>query len=419
MIKLAWRNIWRNPRRSLITMASVFFAVFFSTVMSSMTEGVWEKMIENTLRTQTGHIQIHQKGYWDDKVIDNFMTIDSTQLFRLETLNNIENVSPRVETFAMASFDLASKGVAVVGISPEKEAEKSNLPIRLVKGSYLTETDDGVLIGKGLSNYLKVNIGDTLAFIGQGYHGTSAAGLFPVRGILTMFTNDMDNSVVYITLLAAQKLIDMPDGYSGILIAVKDNRQLDKTMMAVGQALIKGNSTDSLRTGNKLRLATNNCEIMSWHFTMERLMQTAESDKAFSKVVLFILYLIVGFGILGTVIMLTNERKLEFNVMISLGMQRWRLALTVMTELLMMTFFGVILALMATIPLTHIFAAHPIELTGEIGKMYSDMGMEPIMPASTAPSIFVKQIIIVLTISILTTIYPIRKILKHDIANRL
>jgi ABC-type lipoprotein release transport system permease subunit len=369
--------------------------------MTSQTEGVWEKMIDDTLRTQTGHIQIHGKGYWDDKAIDNFMTMEAETLARLTVIDNVENVSPRVETFAMASFGSVSKGIAVIGISPEAETGKSNLPVRLLEGDYLSETDDGILIGKGLSKYLNVGAGDTLALIGQGYHGASAAGLFPVRGILNLIVAEMDNGMAYISLSAAQQFIDMPNGYSGILVAVKNNSRLDETIQSVEQAV-----------------GTQTLDVFSWHFTMERLLQTAESDKAFSKIMMYILYLIVGFGILGTVIMMTNERKREFGVMISLGMQRSRLAMVVATEILLMALLGVILAIVVTVPIIHLFAAHPIELTGGMAKMYTDMGMEPVMPMSTAPVNFIKQIIVIAVLTALATIYPVKKILRLKTTER-
>jgi ABC-type lipoprotein release transport system permease subunit len=398
---MAWRNIWRNRRRAIITIASVFFAVFFATLMTCLTEGTWGKMIENTLRTQTGHIQIHGKGYWDDKITDNFMSMDAETLSRLEKIDNIENVSPRIETFAMASSGTLSKGIALIGISPEKEAAKSNLPVRLAQGKYLDETDDGILIGEGLSKLLKVGVGDTLALIGQGYHGASAAGLFPVRGILKFMTEDMNNGMAYMTLQAAQQFIDMPDGYSGILIALKNNNRLDETIEKTEQTV----DTQAL-------------DVLSWHFTMERLLQTAESDKAFAKLILFILYLIVGFGILGTVIMMTNERKREFCVLISLGMHRLKLKSVVVTELLIMSLSGIVLAVVLTIPLAQWFAAHPIELSGEIATVYADFGMEPVMPMSTEPVIFVTQAVIVFLFACLTMIYPIRKIRKLKITEK-
>ncbi|MDR2469326.1 MAG: ABC transporter permease, partial [Tannerella sp.] len=237
MWKLAWRNIWRNKRRAIITIASVFFALFFCSLMTCISDGTWDKMIDNTLRTQTGHIQIHGKEYWDDKIIDNFMTENVETIARLGALENVENVSPRVETFAMSSFGAQSKGIALIGISPAQEAEKSNLPVRLIRGNYLTENDEGILIGEGLGDYLKADTGDTLAFIGQGYHGASAAGLFPIRGILRMLIGDADNGMAYMTLSAAQQFIDMPDGYSGILIAVKNNARLDETIHAVEETV--------------------------------------------------------------------------------------------------------------------------------------------------------------------------------------
>jgi ABC-type lipoprotein release transport system permease subunit len=397
MLKLAFRNIFRNRRRSIITMASVFFAILVCSLMTCQTEGVWEKTIDNTLRTQTGHIQIHAKGYWDDKVIDNFMTLDAARLAHLASIDNVDNVSPRVEVFAMASFGVVSKGIAVVGISPDAEAGKSNLPVRLTAGDYLSDADDGILIGKGLSNYLKVNVGDTLALIGQGYHGASAVGLFPVRGILNLIVAGMNNGMAYITLPAAQQFIGMPDGYSGILIAVNDNGRLDATIRAVEQAVDADAQT---------------LDVYSWHFTMERLLQTAESDKAFTKIMMYILYLIVGFGIMGTVVMMTNERRREFVVMVSLGMQRGRLAVVVATEILMMTLVGVALALVVTVPIVHFMAAHPIEFTGEMAQMYIEMGLEPVLPMSTASIHFIKQVIVIVVLTALATIYPTKKVLS-------
>ena len=423
MLRLAWRNLWRNRRRTLITMASVFFAVFLCIVYTSILTGAWDRMMDNMIVTQAGHIQIYGKEFWNDKVIDNFMLADSATLTQLETINNIANVSPRVETFAMVSFGTTLKGVAVFGVSPEKEKQKSNLPSRLVAGEYLTETDGGILIGEGLSKYLKSGIGDTLALIGQGYHGASAAQLFVIRGILKFMTIEMDNTIAYITLTSAQSFIDMPDGYSGILISITDNKKLDEVISVVSSLINSpittgnGISENSALQTTRYTLNADNYAVYPWQFTMVRLLETSESDKAFSTLIMYILYVIVGFGILGTVIMMTNERKREFCIMISLGMSRIRLAAVIAVELLMMILIGVALAFIVTLPVAHWFAAHPIEITGEMGEMYATYGMEPVLPMSTRPYIFVNQIINVLIIAILTVIYPVNKILRLKINN--
>jgi ABC-type antimicrobial peptide transport system permease subunit len=151
---------------------------------------------------------------------------------------------------------------------------------------------------------------------------------------------------------------------------------------------------------------------------MERMLQTAKSDQAFSNFIMFILYVIVGFGILGTIIMMTNERKREFCTMISLGMPRKKLATVIATELLFMSLIGILLAFVVTIPMTHWFAAHPIAMSGEMADTFVQFGMEPFLPMSIKPSIFVNQMITVLLIALFTVTYPAYKILKLKIANK-
>ena len=426
MIRISWRNIWRNRRRALITMASVFFAAFFSILMICFQGGAFSKMIDNTLRTQAGHIQIHAKGYWEEKITENFMFMDAATLLYMERIPNIDNVSPRLETFALAASETNSKGIALVGISPQKEAVKSNLPSRVKKGVYLTETDDGVLIGEGVAKYLNVTVGDTLALIGQGYHGASAAGLFPIRGIVKLITNEMDNGVAYLTLPSVQFFMDMPDGYSGVLISIINNKRLDETMRDICEHLFltgkdlsltgkEDPENQQIKVENQIWEA-GGYEVLPWHFTMERLLETEKSDRMIGVVVIFILYVIVGFGILGTVVMLTNERRHEFCVLISIGMTRLRLSATIVCELLIMSFIGVFLAYGVTLPIAHWFHAHPIQVTGGMAEMFIDYGMEPLLPLSIEPSIFTNQITTVLVIVALTLIYPVRKIMKLKIS---
>jgi ABC-type lipoprotein release transport system permease subunit len=370
--------------------------------MSSYQLGTWEQMIDNTLRTQAGHVEIHGAGYWDDKIIDNFMTMDAATISQISRLDNIDNVSPRVETFALASFGNTTKGIAVVGISPANEAKKSNLPAHIVKGSYLSEADDGIIVGEELASYLKVAVGDTVAFLGQGHFGASAAGLFPVRGIFHFALGELNRGVAYTSLPTAQSFIDMPNGYSGILITLKDDKLLDTSIEQIKEIAADAGSD----------------EVYPWRFTMQRLLQTAESDMAFSKLMIFILYLIVGFGILGTVIMLTNERKKEFRTMISLGMQRGKLALAVATELLLMAFIGVLVGLAISYPIALYFHINPIQLTGDMAIMMTDNGMEPVMPTSIDASIFVSPIVVALVIVLITASYPLSKIKRISLTEK-
>ncbi len=399
-IVLPWRNIWRNKRRSFITIASVFFAVFFCVIMLSFANGIWNHVIDQTLRTQAGHIQIHLKGYWNDKVIDNFMEMDSATISAIEALDEVAYTSPRVETFVMASTEKTTKPCALVGIDPARENRMSSLAKHIVAGNYLASNDDGILIGKSLSEYLKLAVGDTIALIGQGYHGNSAAGLFVVRGILDIPTPDIDARFIYTSLSKAQHFISFPNGESGLLITLKDENNMTVAVKKITTVI-----------------DTNRYEVLTWKVTMEKLLSQATSDKAFSKLIMLILYVIVGFGILSTFIMLANERQREFALVLALGMNRGRLIRSVLLELLLMTILGVVAAIVVTIPIIMYFYYHPIALTGNLADTMAQYGMQSILPMDASPLIWISQTIIIVMITCVMAIYPIQKIRKLNIVN--
>jgi ABC-type lipoprotein release transport system permease subunit len=232
-------------------------------------------------------------------------------------------------------------------------------------------------------------------------------------------TAEMDNSMSYVTLQAAQQFIDMPDGYSGVLISIKNNNKLNETMSVIGRKLsvisFQLSGSCEKNTENR-KLTTENYDVLSWHLTMQRLLQTSESNRAFLILIMGILYLIVGFGILGTVIMMTNERLREFSVMISLGMSRMRLAAVVSVELLIKSLIGATAAILVTLPMAYWFSKYPIRLSGEVASALEQFGMEPILPFAEEPSIFINQVITILVISLITLVYPVRKILKMKLS---
>ena len=149
---------------------------------------------------------------------------------------------------------------------------------------------------------------------------------------------------------------------------------------------------------------------------MERLLKTGESNRAFLVLIMGILYVIVGFGILGTVIMMTNERIREFCVLISLGMSRIRLSVVIAVELLIKSLIGAMLAIAVTLPLTLWFAAHPIPLSGELADTMIQFGIEPLLPMAVHSFIFTNQVATILCISLIAVIYPVRKILRLNLS---
>ena len=138
LFKIAWRNIWRNKRRTLITVASIMFALFFAIIMRGFGKGSYAKMKQNAIEAYSGYLQIQKKGYWDDKNINNSFTIDSELLDQFEARSEVKNLIPRLESFSLASSGEATKGAVIMGIDPESENKMSEIANYLSEVEYLS-----------------------------------------------------------------------------------------------------------------------------------------------------------------------------------------------------------------------------------------------------------------------------------------
>jgi ABC-type lipoprotein release transport system permease subunit len=201
LLKLAWRNLWRNKKRSIITISSITIAVFLAVFMRSMQLGAYQNMIKNVVGSYVGYVQIHAIGYWDEQTLDNALTVTPDLLNTVESENGVENVLERIESFALGSANDETKGVMIQGIDIEKEQQMVDWNKRLVKGQLFSKNDRDIILAKGVAKFFKVNVGDTIIFIGQGYHGMSAAGKFKICGIVDMKSPKINNMSVFISKL--------------------------------------------------------------------------------------------------------------------------------------------------------------------------------------------------------------------------
>ena len=225
---LAWRNLWRNKRRTLITLAAVFMAVFFSSFMTGMQEGTYSNMINNIVKFYSGYIQIHQKDYWETKSINDIFTPTDSLYQTINSVDGITSYTTRLESYSLISSGENTKGAAVMGIDPEKENAITNLSHWVDTGKYLTAEDNGVLIAVNLAKNLDVSIGDTLTLLSQGYHGMSAYGIYPVRGILKFPNPELNNMAIYMTIDNARSFFSAPGMASSIVIMVSNYNKVDK-----------------------------------------------------------------------------------------------------------------------------------------------------------------------------------------------
>jgi ABC-type lipoprotein release transport system permease subunit len=399
-IKLAWRNIWRNKRRTLITAASIFFGVVLSSLMSSMQEGSYAQYIKTIVNFYSGYIQVHQKGYWNDKVINNSFEFSALKS-KLGQVKRITESTPRLENFALASSQDITKGVMVIGISPKEENRITNLSKRIIKGHYLVPGDDGVVLGSELAHYMTLKVNDTIVLLSQGYHGVSAAGKYPVRGIIKQPSPELDRTVAYMDIANCQQLYSAEGMLTSMIIMVNDSKEV----MPVKNELIAKLGGDF--------------EVMDWKEINSILIKQIDSDRASGIIIKGVLYMVIAFGIFGTVMMMTAERRKEFGVLVAIGMQRYKLGYILLMETIMLGLVGVVSGIIASLPVTWYFTLHPIPLTGQAAETMSQMGFEPIMSFSMTPSVFYNQAITIFIFTIIIGLYPILNISRLMISKAL
>lgn len=389
--KLAWRNLWRNRRRTLITMASIIMAVFLSIALNSMQEGSWDKMLDNIISQYTGYGQIHSQAYWEDKSLNHAMpewTIDSLS----DAPDNLEALVPRLESFSLLASDEKTLGGKVVGIDPVKEDQLTGLQEKMIAGEYLTADDQSVIVSSRLAENLLVDVGDTLILLGQGYHGVSAVGKYAVKGIVKYNSPDLDKTMLLLPLKEAQHLFGAYGLVTSHVLHLKNPTHHTKTVQALNE------------------ITSDTYEVMTWEELMPDLVQAIQADKGGNYIMQFIIYLIIGFGIFSTILMMTAERTKEFGVLLAIGMKRWRLKLMVTFELLWLALLGVLIGALITLPMVLYLAANPIYPGGEMSAMFEEYGLEPVYVMSTDPAIFYNQVFLILGITALVLIYPILKL---------
>lgn len=396
LLNLAWKNLWRNKQRTLITMAAVFFAVILTTVVSSLQKGVFQNLIQNLVSFYSGYIQVHKKGYWNEQILENTFRQDAETERKIRTDPLITGIAPRLESFALAASIELTKGCLVVGMVPEEENKVTRLREKLVNGNYLQPEDESVLISEGLSRRLKLRLGDTLVLIGQGYHGATAAGKFPVKGILRFGSPELNNKTVFLPLRATQTLYSAENQLSSYVLSVSNPDNLDKI-------------TERVRY-----LIGDQYEVMKWEEMMPDIKQHIRTDTASMSIIAGVLYILVCFGIFGTLLMMMVERRFELGMLVAVGMKKIWLCLLMLAESVFTVLSGCVLGILASVPLVIYLKVNPITFSGKMAEIYERFGFEPIFPASTDPEIFLNQALIILLLALLLSLYPVVKVLQLD-----
>lgn len=400
-IKLAWRNLWRNRRRSIIAISSIIFSVLLASWMRSMQEGSYDSMIENVVKFYSGYLQVQDTAYWEERTLENSMEASPELMQEIENLKDVTLVSHRLESFALAANHQHSKPAMVLGIEPEAEDRITAISKKIKEGRFLKNEEQGVVLGKGLADFLNLTVGDTLVMIGQGFHGVSANGLFPITGIMEHPNQEFDKRLVLLDIETAREFYSAYGLSTSLVIMTGDHYQVDHLKTEIGGLL------------------TPEKTVLTWIEMQPEIEQLIQSDRASGIIMLGILYLVIAFGMFSVIMMMVKERRREFGVIHAVGMKKRKMAIVVVFETLFIGIIGCTAGLIVSYLFCLWFYHNPIPLTGEMATATVQYGMEPYMFFSIQPSLFYNQMILVFFISLFIAIFPVYNIYRLKITSAL
>ncbi len=396
VFRLAWRNIWRQPRRTWLTTGAMMFSNMLLVFMISLQFGMYGLMIDNTLQAFTGHLQIQAPGYIDDQkmrqTVDDIVPLADSLRSHFES----DSIAARATAFALVSSEERSYGIAVVGVEPNFERNVSTLPGLVKEGRFLGESEAAeIIIGAALARNLRVVLGDELTLIGSGRDGSFAAVVVNIVGIFDSGIADFDRSIAEIPLGLLQDVFYMDGSGHHIVINLPliDDVPIVKkqveALLPVGQDLV----------------------VHDWDALQPGLKQAIKADISSAFFMYGILVILVAFSVLNTQLMSVLERTHEFGIVMSLGLTPGRLGRLVLLETAIMGFLGLLLGALLGALLTWYFSIN--------GFTYP--GMEEMTANFNLPSRFYPQIsilslmigpVVVFLFTILAAVYPALRLHK-------
>jgi ABC-type lipoprotein release transport system permease subunit len=407
LVKVGWRNLWRNPRGTLLTALALGLGLTLLLVSLGLLDGGHEQMIANAVRFGTGHVVIQAPGYQDtgsQALLLPARVVSATEAY-LQTVamrHVVRGVSPRLLASGLLSSAANADGVRLMGVIPKQERTVSLIPQRIVEGDYLNdEQQPGVVIGVDLARKLAVKVGSKIVLMTQMLQpadpdATDAGGgemqstQLRVSGIFRTGVQAIDAHIIQVPLPEAQALLGVPDQVTQVAILLEQEE--DSLMVAEGL---------------RKHLTGVPVEILPWREAIPTLAQLFLLDDAFNYVMNGVVLAVVGLGILNTILMRVLERRYEFGLLSALGLRPVQLAVMVIGESLALTAVSLALGLVLGLGVQHYFATHGLDLRWFFkSSLPAALVFDPIIYARLSPTRITSSVWIVFLAATVISLYP-------------
>ena len=391
---LAWRNVWKNKRRTVLTLLTIMVGTAMIIFMRALQDGGYAQMIDDAVSANTGHIQIHEKGFYENQSIDYAFIPGAALLERLKTGPGISGFTRRIHASGLISSASTTEGAMIQGVDPAAEKNVSNIHRSLRKGGrYLSAGDgDSVVIGDIMARNLGVKEGDEVSIISQGFDGTFAAANLTVVGIFRSGNVEYDRFLVLMPIAKAVATFSVDNYVNSIVLRLADGRM-----------------TERIRDELRASFGTKSLEIMGYDELIPDLMQYIMIDRISGEILYWILFLVVAFGVLNTIQMSVYERIREFGIMLAVGTEPGQVRWMVQIESAIISVYGILMGIALGVALSAYFAVYPMDFSG-YAQEFAEWGMATtILPAKLEAWNPLTTAIVTFILSSAFTMFPARR----------
>jgi len=387
-IKLSWRNLWRNPTRTNVTISAVALCIAILIIFQSMIVGLIEKAVFNTTNLIIGEVQIHANDYLNDRSI--YKSLKNREKIKsIAKKNNIGFVE-RSYGFGLISSGTKSAGTQFWGVNPESELQHFNFAKHMDEGNFLTNSSlNKIVLGKKLALSLAAKVGSELVVFVQGADGSLGNELFYVSGILKNVADNIDRGAAIILKNDFDILFSSNDLIHEIALNSKGNFEPEEI-----QDLMSAELKD--------------VEIDTWKQLMPTISLMTEKMSVFMRTLFSLIFTIAaGLGIMNTMIMSTYDRMKEFGIIRAIGATPWRIIKQVSLEAITLTVIASIIGTIVGLSVALYFQKYGFDVSSGQGNLsFGGVVMDPIWKASVSLEIVLLPITLMILICVISSLYP-------------
>jgi ABC-type lipoprotein release transport system permease subunit len=368
--KIAFRNIFRHKRRSLLTgmmMAGgcALFGLFFG-----MIDGTYGNLIDMFTRDHTGHIQVHREGYLDKPSIYKTLKDPESIGRKIEPLPYVQSWAPRVYTPALAFAGKKTTGVTVMGIDPSLETKTTRIKNKVTSGRFISDVaEEEVVISDGLARILRVGLGGEIALIGQGVDGSVANGLYKVVGITGGEGKSYGESKCYMHINTAQEFLSLDGSVHEVAVVLTDHSKTEEMAGIIEKTL-----DEPL------------LDVDPWQVVEAQFYRAMQADLKGNRYSIIVFTVIIAVGVLNTILMVVLERTREFGVLKAIGTRPGQIFRLIVFETLFLSLLSILIGTVMGVLANwwfHVYGVNyptPIEYGGYIfEKLTSEITLRSIL----------------------------------------